>query len=371
MMRSVAARRSDRPKKVPVNRFIDLVLVVFLALFPLFAKTFQVEMMGRYIALSIFAVSLDLLWGYMGLLSLGHAVFFGIGGYMIGLCYQIQHGLPSFMTREKITQLPWFYLPLKNPALAVILGIAIAALMGALLGFFVFSSKIKGVFFTIITLALATMFYQFIITEQKYTNGFNGLQNIRRFAVGSGAPLTKRQYYYVILAVGVAVFLFCIWFTKSRVGKVAVSIRENEERLRYFGYKTSHYKILILTISCAMAGLAGALYAPATSSITPVDIGVSASTAVVVWIAVGGRGNLTGAVIGTLLINWAQSLLSDKFANVWQLILGVVLLLIIFFIPDGIIGQLVKLQKRCGKQTPHTEKVALQESSTAESEVLS
>lgn len=329
-----------------VNRMIDIALLAFLIIFPLFAEGFRVEMMGRYLCFAIFALSLDLLWGYTGLLSLGHAVFFGIGGYMIGLCYQIQHGLPSFMTREKITVLPWFYLPLKNPLAAVAIGIGIAALLAAIIGFFVFSSKIKGVFFTIITLALAQMFSQFIITMQKYTNGFNGLQSIKRFAMNGGEQMGKIPYYYLILGITVLVFLFCLWLTKSRVGKVAVSIRENEQRLGFFGYKTSHFKILIMIISGALAALAGVLYAPATSSITTEDIGIAASTVVVVWIAVGGRGNLTGAVVGTLFINWAQSLLSDQFASFWQLILGVILLLIIFFIPDGIIGRIINLQYR-------------------------
>jgi urea transport system permease protein len=335
-----------RLKNVKINRYIDLAVLLFLVVFPLFAEEFRVEMMGRYLCFAIFALSLDLLWGYAGLLSLGHAVFFGIGGYMIGLCYQIQFGLPSFMTREKITALPWFYIPLKNPIAAAVIGIALAALISMLLGYFVFSSKIKGVFFTIITLALASMFSQFIITEQKYTNGFNGLQSIKRFAMNGGAPMGKIQYYYLIIVVAVLVFIFCLWLTKSRIGKVAVSIRENEERLSFFGYNTSHYKILIMTISGALAGLAGVLYAPATSSITTENIGIAASTVVVVWIAVGGRGNLTGAVVGTLFISWAQSLLSDKFSSFWQLILGVVLLVIIFFIPNGIIGQIINLQNR-------------------------
>ncbi|MFT9057682.1 MAG: urea ABC transporter permease subunit UrtC [Ethanoligenens sp.] len=337
------------PKKlgnVEVNRYIDVALLVFLLVFPLVAPGFRVELMGRFVCYAIFALSLDLLWGYAGLLSLGHAVFFGMGGYMIGLCYQIQNGLPAFMTREKITSLPWFYLPLKNPIEEAAMGIVLPAIVAMLLGFFMFSSKIKGVFFTIITLALAQMFTSLIINMQKYTNGFNGLQGIKRFAINGHAQIGKIPYYYLIVIIGALAFVFCLWLTKRRVGKVATSIRENESRLGFLGYKASNYKILILTISGALAGLAGVLYAPATSSITTVDIGIAASTAAVVWIAVGGRGNLTGAVVGTLLINWAQSLLSDNFATFWQLILGAVLLIIIFFIPNGIIGQILNLQRR-------------------------
>lgn len=337
-------------KQAKMNRYIDAVVLIFLLLFPLFVKEFRVEMMSRYLCYVIFALSLDLLWGYTGLLSLGHAVLFGMGGYMIGICYQIQNGLPSFMTREGLTEIPWFYLPLKNPIMASIIGIILPALFAWILGSFIFSSKIKGVFFTIITLALAQIFKDFIINVQKYTNGFNGLQGVKRFAINGGEALDKIPYYYLVLAITVLVFLFCLWLSKSRVGKIATSIRENESRLGFFGYNASRFKILIFAISGALAGLAGVLYTPATSAITTEDIGIAASTAVVVWIAVGGRGNLTGAVLGTLLINWAQSLLSEHFASYWQLILGAVLLIIIFFIPNGIVGQLLETQHKAAME---------------------
>ena len=234
----------------------------------------------------------------------------------------------------------------QNPIVAAILGVIVPALFAALIGYFVFSSKIKGVFFTIITLALAQIFKDFIINVQKYTNGFNGLQSIKRFAINGSDPLSKTAYYYVILGIGVLVFLFCLWLTKSRVGKGCTSVRENEARLGFLGYNAGAFKILIYTISGAIAGLAGVLYAPATSTITTEDIGVAASTMVVIWVAVGGRGNLTGAVFGALLINWAQSLLSEHFSGVWQLIIGAFLLVVIYFIPNGIIGQIVNLQRR-------------------------
>lgn len=337
-------------KQAKINRYIDVVILIFLLIFPLLVKEFRVEMMSRYLCYVIFALSLDLLWGYTGLLSLGHAILFGMGGYMIGICYQIQNGVPSFMTREGLTEIPWFYLPLKNPIMASAIGIILPALFAWILGSFIFSSKIKGVFFTIITLALAQIFKDFIITVQKYTNGFNGLQGIKRFAINGGEALDKIPYYYLVLAITVLVFLFCLWLSKSRVGKIATSIRENESRLGFFGYNASRFKVLIFAISGALAGMAGVLYAPATSAITTEDIGIAASTAVVVWITVGGRGNLTGAVLGTLLINWAQSLLSEHFASYWQLILGAVLLIIIFFIPNGIIGQLLEAQHKAAME---------------------
>lgn len=337
---------SQKMSKIGINRYIDIVLVIFLLVFPLFVKAFRVEMMGRYICYAIFAMSLDLLWGYTGLLSLGHAVLFGLGGYAIGICYQIQNGVvPAFMLREGVTQVPALYTVLEHPIAAAAVGVLLPAAVACILGFFMFQSKIKGVFFTIITLALAQIFNDFIINLQRYTNGFNGLQSIKRFAINGGDPLSKITYYYIILAIAILVFLFCLWLSKSRVGKVAVSIRENESRLGFFGYSAVSYKILIFTISGAIAGLAGVLYAPATSSITTEDIGVAASTMVVIWVAVGGRGNLTGAVVGALAVNWAQSILSEHFSSVWQLIIGILLFVIIYFIPNGLVGTLINAQR--------------------------
>ncbi len=339
-----------RKLHLKAERYIDIVLLIFLIIFPLLVKEFRVEMMARYVCFAILAIALDLLWGYTGLLSMGHAVLFGIGGYMIGLCYQLQNGVPSFMTREGIESIPWFYMPLKNPIVAIILGILLPAFVAYLLGSFIFTSKVTGVFFTIITLALASMFKDFIINMQRYTNGFNGLQGIKRFSIGNSDQLSKIQYYYLVLVVAVIVFLFCLWLTNSRVGKVATAIRDNENRLGFLGYNISKYKNLIFVISGAIAGLSGVLYAPATGTITTEDIGVAVSTSVIVWIAVGGRGNLTGAVCGTLLVNWAQSILSEHFASYWQLIIGVILLAIIFFVPNGLIGQLLVMLKQNNKK---------------------
>lgn len=343
MLRKGGKEFMNKFKKISVNKWIDLAILILLIVFPVFVKPFRVEMMGRFVAFAIFAIALDLLWGYTGLMSLGHAVLFGMGGYMVAICYSIQNGVPAFMTRAGITEIPAFFVPLQTPAVAVIIGLILPVVFAIILGYFLFTSKVSGVFFTIITLALAQVFKDFIINQQKFTNGFNGLQGIPRFPI-NGTPLTKIQLYYIILVFAIMVYIFCNWLTKSRFGKVAISIRENESRLAFFGYKPANFKIAIFGISGFIAGLAGILYTPMTNGITPEDIGVSASTAVLLWLAVGGRGNITGAIVGTLLINWAQSLLSEHFADYWQLILGLILLIIIFFVPNGIIGKILEQQ---------------------------
>lgn len=330
--------------KVGINRWVDLLVLIFVLLFPLMGfKQFRVNYMCEFVAYIIFAMSLDLIWGYTGLMSLGHAVLFGMGGYAVGLCAQLQEGAPAFMTREGINEIPAFLMPLTNETVAVIIGLVLPTLFALVLGYFLFKSKVGGVFFTIITLAIAQITKDFIINQQAYTNGFNGLQGIPRLMI-AGEPISKTAYYYFVVGMVVLVYLFCMWLTKSRFGKVAVSIRENEPRLGFLGYNPSNYKIMMFCISGFLAGLSGMLYAPAKNTITVEEISVTASTFVLIGLAVGGRGNLTGAIVGTLIIQWAKVLLSESFSDYWQLVLGIVLLLIIFFMPNGIIGKLIEIQ---------------------------
>lgn len=334
----------NRIKKIPVHRWIDIGLFLFIIIFPFLGfKQFRVDYMCQVAAYLIFAMSLDLLWGYTGLMSLGHAVLFGIGGYMVGICYQLQDGVPAFMTREGIDKIPFLYEFLKYPGVAVIVGMVLPALFAVFLGFFLFKSKVNGVFFSIITLAIAQIAKDFIINQQAYTNGYNGLQGIPRYPIG-GEALSKDVYYYVVVFIVILVYCFCLWLTKSRFGKIAVSIRENEHRLQFLGYNPTKFKIVIYGISGFLAGLSGLLYAPMKGAITVEEISVTASTFIIVCLAVGGRGNLTGAMLGTMLIQWAQLILSEQFSDYWQLVLGVVLLVIVLIMPQGIIGKLIDFQ---------------------------
>ncbi|MDR3271167.1 MAG: urea ABC transporter permease subunit UrtC [Peptococcaceae bacterium] len=329
-------------KKVPVHYWIDIALFIFILVFPLLGfKPFRVTYMNQFVAYLIFALSLDLIWGYMGLMSLGHAVLFGMGGYAIGLCAQLQNGAPAFMTREGMNQIPTLLFPMVNPIFATFAGLLLPTLFAFFLGKFLFKSKVSGVFFTIITLALAQIIKDLVINQQAFTNGFNGLQGVPRAFLGLG--MDKTAYYYFVAGVLILVYVCCRWLTNSRLGKVAVSIRENESRVSFLGYNPENFKILIFAISGFLAGLSGLLYAPAANSITVEEISVAASTFVLIGLAVGGRGNLTGALVGAMGLQWAKVLLSESTAAYWQLVLGAILLIIIFVMPNGLIGQLLHL----------------------------
>lgn len=320
-----------------LEKMIGTILIIFLAAYPLFSSAFHTELMGKFIVFIIFAIALDLIWGYTGLLSLGHAVFFGLGGYILALAYTFQNGVPPFMQRFDIHEIPWFMEPLTNLPLAFILGLTIPALLAACLGYFLFKSKVSGTYFSIITLALATLFQLLIINLQAYTGGFNGLMGLPRFPI-FGEPLSLTTYYYLVLAVTALVYLFAKWLTKSHFGKVITAIRENEGRIGFLTYNPAHFKILIFTISGFLSGLAGMLYVPMNGFISPEDVGVAFSTLIVLWVAIGGRGRLMGAVVGALLLNWLSNLLSEQYPDIWQLFIGIAMVLVVIFLLNGVYG---------------------------------
>ncbi|GAX90037.1 urea ABC transporter permease subunit UrtC [Effusibacillus lacus] len=328
-------------KRLGIEGSIGGLILVFLAAFPFLASDFRVELMGKFIVFIIFALALDLVWGYTGLLSLGHAVFFGLGGYMLALSYVLQQGVPTFMTRFGINEIPVFLKPLLSTPVAFLLGMLLPALLAAIIGFFIFRSSVSGVYFSIITLALAQLFELLVINLQAYTGGFNGLMGLPRFPV-FGEPLELTTYYYLVLIVAVGVYLLTRWLTGSHFGKTVKAVRENENRIRFFSYNPASYKIFIFTISGFLSGLAGMLYVPINGFISPQDIGIGMSTLLVVWLAIGGRGTLMGAVIGALILNWLSDLLSEQYPEIWQLLIGSIIVLIVLFLPDGIYGSLLK-----------------------------
>lgn len=330
-------------KKIEISRLIDIAILIFLALFPLFFSSFRTEYMGKVIVYAIFALSVDLLWGYTGLMSMGHSLLFGLGGYAIGLCSAMSHGLPDFMNRFGLTEIPLLLRSFQYPIVASLLAIIVPGIIAFILGYFIFKSKINGVFFSLISLVLCQIVYTLFGNKQAYTNGSNGIGGIERQFFGIKLSLT--QLYYLILIVAVLVFLFCLWLTKSRFGKILEAIRENEHRLKVLGYNPANYKIAIHVIAGMIAGLGGMLYAPISQFVSPADLSVSMACMPLIWICIGGKGNLTGAVVGTLLVNWMQMILSEYIEDVWIIILGAIMIFVVFCVPDGLIGTITKKQR--------------------------
>lgn len=335
----------DKLKKITIDKYIALVLFICLAFVPMVTNLYNTQIFGKFLTYMILALALDILWGYSGLMNLGFAVFFGLGGYVFGISMACQEGLPAFM--RSLGELPWFYKPLQSIPLAVIIGIVLPALVALFLGYFIFTSKIKGVFYNLITLAFAGLFELFITTNQVYTGGSSGVNGIAT-GLGKltihGERISITQWYYIAFVSLVLVYLLCLWLTECRFGKVIKSVRDNEARLQFLGYNPAVFKMAIFAIAGAIAGYAGILYVPMTSFFSIESAGVSFSTMILVWLAVGGRGNLTGAMIGALVVSFLQSNLSSSLGDIWQLVLGVILIAVVLFLPDGVIGTIKNVQ---------------------------
>lgn len=331
---------------IRINYYFDVLLFFFLATFPMYSSKFRIEQMSRYLCYVILIFSLDLLWGYSGTLSLGHSVLFGMGGYLYALSFSLKGGkIPTFMKNAGIKEVPEFLKVLENPGWGVALAILIPALFAFLIGLFLFSSKVGGMFFAVITCALITLASLFLNNQSAYTGGANGITGISRFVI-NGKKLTIPQNYYFILAIVVLVYLFCRWLTKSKFGKVIIATSENDQRVKFLGYKTSVFKAFLYAISGMLAGLAGVLFVPVSGIIAPTDITGTLSTILVIALAVGGKGCLTGGALGIILIEWAQSALSESFSNIWQLILGLLVIFIVFFVPEGFMGKVLGWQEK-------------------------
>ena len=341
----------EKLKNLPVNRYIDMALFAFLLVFPFLGSTYWIYVMSGIMAYIIFALSLDLLWGYTGLMSMGHSLLFGAGGYMIGIsCAYINR--TDWVEYEK---LPWFLAPLASQTGAFVMALLLPAVISLVIGFFMFTGKIQGVFFSLITLALSGVAELFVINQSVYTHGNSGISITSRTIISDSkdARMSDFAFYFVILLFLLLCYGLCMLIVHSRVGKVLQAVRENESRLTFFGYKPSAFKMLIYTVSGMMAGLAGVLYVRTQGSVNSTAVGINLATLVLVWVAVGGRGNLTGAMVGTLVLQVAETVLnsvfsgiSADFAQYWKLVLGIVILVIVFVIPKGIVGTFVDIQQK-------------------------
>lgn len=338
-------------KTLPINRYIDVCIFLFLLAFPFIGSVYWVYVMSGIMAYMIFALSLDLLWGYTGLMSMGHSLLFGAGGYMIGIsCAFINKA--SWIQYDK---LPWFLSPLSTEVGAFVMALVVPAIISLIIGFFMFSGKIAGTFFALITLALSGVAELFVINQSDYTHGNSGISVISRTLISQNKAdrMTDEQFYFVVFAMVIVCYLICLLISNSRTGKVLQAVRENEARLVFFGYKPAAFKMFIYTISGAMAGLAGVLYVRVQGSVNSTAVGINLATLVLVWVAVGGRGNLTGAMVGTLILQVSETVLnsvfsgiSSDFAQYWKLVLGIIIIVIVFVLPKGIVGSLIIAQQK-------------------------
>lgn len=334
-------QRRSQLLEVAVVVVIALLLIFFM---PLVLSSFRLNLLGRFLALAIVALGIDLIWGYTGLLSLGHGVFFALGGYAIAMYIKLQippNQLPDFMGLYGVTELPWFWKPFYSFPFTVAAVVIIPAILAALLGYLVFRNRIKGVYFSILTQAAIVVFFNFFNGQQKLFNGTNGLTDFKTLLGATvNAQQTQFVFYCLTVLFLVAAYTLCRWLTSGRFGRLLMAIRDDESRVRFSGYDPTEFKVLVFAVSAALAGIAGALYTVQSGSASPRTMDIAFSIEMVIWVAVGGRGTLVGAILGALLVNFARSFLSEQFAEVWLFFQGALFLIVVTVLPDGLVGWL-------------------------------
>ena len=322
------------------------IAVVLIFLVPLLVSNFRLGLLGRFLSLAIVALGIDLIWGYTGLLSLGHGIFLALGGYAFAMHLQLNtvgtDALPEFFGLYGVSELPWFWQPFYSLPFTLIGIVLIPTVVSGLLGYLVFRNRIRGVYFSILTQAMLVVFFNFFNGQQKLINGTNGLGTDTTILFGQLVGGDDMQYaFYVASVIFLAlVYALCRWLTSGRFGRMLVAIRDDENRVRFSGYNPTSFKVLVFAVSGGIAGIAGALYSVQSSGITPQYMSIAFSIEMVIWVAVGGRATLIGAILGALTVNWAQTLLSERFPEVWLFFQGALFLLVVTVLPDGFVGWL-------------------------------
>jgi urea transport system permease protein len=327
---------------------------------------FSLNRFGKFLAFAILALGLDLIWGYTGILSLGQGVFFGLGAYCMGMHMMLTIGkesvygsdMPDFMVWNQVKELPFFWKPFYSFPAAVIGALLVPMAFALVFGFFAFRSRIKGVYFAIITQALALAAWLVFNRNDTNLGGTNGLTDFKQvLGYRLSDPGTQRALYVItVLCLGAA-YLLCRWIIRSRAGRVLVAVRDSEKRVVFSGYTPPSYKLFVFVVSAGLAGLAGLLYAPQVGIITPAQIGVLPSLEMIIWVAVGGRGSLAGAVLGAVSVNYGRSVLTNYFPELWPFILGGLFVLVVLLFPDGMVGMIRKgksllTQRKAAEEKP-------------------
>jgi urea transport system permease protein len=314
----------------------------------LHVSTYVLTLVGKYLCFAMLAVAVDLIWGYCGILSLGHAAFFSLGGYAMGMYLMRQIGprgvygdpvLPDFMVFLNWKSLPWFWFGFDHFWFAVIMMAVVPALLAMVFGWLAFRSRVTGVYLSIMTQALS---YALMLAFFRNDMGFGGNNGFTDFKDILGFDLHADSTRVVLLLVTAlalaATYLACRRIVGSRAGRVIRAIRDAESRTRFLGYRVERYKLWVFVFSAVVAGVAGALYVPQVGIINPSEFAPINSIEVVIWVAVGGRGTLYGAAVGAMLVNYAKTFFTSALPEVWLYALGALFVMVTLFLPRGLIG---------------------------------
>ncbi|WP_166241133.1 urea ABC transporter permease subunit UrtC [Paenibacillus turpanensis] len=320
-------------------------LIILMMVAPLFLSEFRLSLLGKYLSYAILAIGIDLIWGYTGIMSLGHGVFFGLGAYCTAMHLKLVAsggGLPDFMSWSGVESLPWFWKPFESAGFAILMSMVVPVIVAAILGYFTFRNRIKGTFFAILSQALVIVMYTLFVGQQGYTGGTNGLTNFDSFlGMPLGTAESKIILYYATAVLLVIVFFLSRALVKGRLGKVLTAIRDGENRVRFLGFNPVVYKLFVYCLSAALAGLAGTMFILQEGIISPAQMSIVPSIEMVLWVAIGGRATLIGAIIGAVVTNAAKSGFSEMFPDGWLFFLGGLFVVTVLFLPKGIVGSIM------------------------------
>ncbi len=312
---------------------------------PALLSDFRLSLLARYLCLAIIAVGIGLAWGQGGMLVLGQGLFFGLGGYAMGMHMKLQEAaaqglaVPDFMSWSGVETLPALWKPFESTAFALAACVLLPMAVAGLLGTLIFRQRVRGAYFAILSQALAAAFVIVLIGQQGLTGGTNGLTNFQEFfGLNLADPADKRTLYLVVAAIFLAVFLLARQIVRSRYGKVLIACRDAEDRVRFLGYDPTRVKVLAYVAAAGMAGLAGALYVPVVGIMSPALLGVVPSIEMVIWVALGGRTALAWAAAGAIIVSWARTDLSERFPSGWLYAQGALFIVVIAFAPKGLAG---------------------------------
>jgi urea transport system permease protein len=344
-----------------VSGALLLVLVPLLNLLPdensfLHLPNYMVPLLGKYFCYALLALALDLVWGYAGVLSLGHGAFFALGGYAMGMYLMREIGtrgvygnplLPDFMVFLAWKDLPWYWVGFDHFPFALLMVMAVPAGLALVFGWLAFRSRITGVYLSIITQAMT---YALMLAFFRNEMGFGGNNGLTDFKDLLGFDLrdegTKLALYLAtVIALGIAL-LICRFVVASKLGRVMMAMRDAESRVRFLGYSVTATKLFAFTLSAVLAGIAGALYVPQVGIINPSEFSAANSIEIAIWVAVGGRGTLVGAIIGALAVNAAKTWLTDALPDAWLFFLGALFIAVTLLLPDGLMGLAARVKRR-------------------------
>lgn len=327
---------------------------------PAHVPTYLVTLMGKYLTYALLAVAVDLVWGYLGILSLGHGAFFALGGYAMGMYLMRQIGdrgvygnpeLPDFMVFLNWKELPWFWQGFDMFWFAMLMVLFVPGLLAFVFGWLAFRSRVTGVYLSIITQAMTYALLLAFFRNEMGFGGNNGLTDFKDILGFSLQADTTRVALFLLSGLALAIgYLLCRAIINSKLGRITVAIRDAESRTRFVGYKVENYKVWIFTFSAMLAGVAGALYVPQVGIINPGEFSPLNSIEIVIWVAMGGRATLYGAVLGAILVNYAKTLFTGLMPESWLFLLGALFVVVTLYLPQGIAGLWSQLKTKFGRK---------------------